>query len=60
MEIALTADHSEILKPTYNPFKFREKIWLWVPWLLGLYKLVGHESNSKIRELYEVPWVLFS
>ena len=60
MKIALTSDHSEILKPTYNPFKFRKKIWLWVPWLLGLYKLVGHESNSKIRELYEVPWVLFS
>jgi len=59
MRVALTADHSEILRARYNPFKFRKKVWLWLPWLLGLYKFIGHEINSKFRELYEVPWIVF-
>ena len=59
MKVIVTADHSEILKPTYNPYNFRKKIWLWLPWLLGIYKFMGHEGNSKLRELYEVPWVAF-
>ena len=58
MKVVVTSDHSEILRGVYNPFnKFRKKIWLWIPWILGMFKFVGHESNSRLRELYEVPWV---
>lgn len=58
-QIVVTSDHSEVLKSTYNPHnKFRKKIWLWIPWLLGIYRFIGHESESKLKELYKVPWVV--
>ena len=59
VKIVVSSDHSEILRGVYNPYnKFRKKIWLWIPWILGIYKFVGHERNSKLKELYEVPWVV--
>jgi len=59
IKIVATSDHSEILRGVYNPYnKFRKKVWLWIPWVLGIYKFVGHEHNSKLRELYEVPWAV--
>ena len=55
-KVAISADHSEILKGAFNPFhKFRKRIWLW---LSGVFRFVGHENNSRLKELYEVPWVI--
>jgi len=61
IKVIITSDHSEILRGRYNPFnKFRKKLWLWIPWILGMFRFVGHESNSKLWELYKVPWVVVS
>lgn len=58
-KIVITSDHSEVLRGVYYPFKFRKKFWLWLPWVLGIYRFVGHETSSRLSELYEVPWIVF-
>ena len=59
-KIVITSDHSEILHGAYHPLRVRRKFWLWIPWILGIYRFVGHERNSILmKELYEVPWVTF-
>lgn len=55
----ITSDHSEILNGLYNPFMIRKKIWLWIPWVLGIYRFIGHEPKSRLKQLYEVPWIVF-
>lgn len=55
----ITSDHSEIISGLYNPLRVRKKIWLWIPWILGIYRFVGHEYNSIFKKLYEVPWIEF-
>ena len=64
-KVVLTSDHSELLG-IYAPLKtFR---WLfrkhpikllkaWLPYSIGLYRVVGHPCNWKGKELLEVPWV---
>lgn len=58
-KMVITSDHSEIIRGLYNPLMFRKKIWLWIPWILGIYRFVGHEYKSMFKQLYEVPWVEF-
>ena len=59
-KIVITSDHSEILHGAYHPLRVRRKFWLWIPWVLGIYRFVGHEQNSILmKELYEVPWITF-
>lgn len=56
--IVVSADHSEVVRGVYCPTRgFRKRIWLWIPWALGIHRFVGHESRSSIEQLYEVPWV---
>lgn len=62
LEVVITSDHSEILHGSYYPFRFTKKFWLWIPWMLGIYRFVGHEEKSKLpprarAQLYEVPWI---
>jgi len=64
-KVVVTSDHSELLG-LYAPLKaFR---WLfrkhpikflkaWLPYAIGLYRVVGHPCNWKGKELLEVPWV---
>lgn len=58
-QVVITSDHSEVLKGLYHPLRDKRKIWLWIGWILGIYRFIGHEYNSKFRRLYEVPWVVF-
>lgn len=60
-KVVITSDHSEILVGLYHPLKprFRKKMWLYIPWGLGIYRFVGHECKSLFKQLYEVPWTVF-
>ena len=58
MAIAITADHGECLG-RWEPLRhFRKRIWMWLPWLLGLYKEVGHPEGCTYEELLVVPWLV--
>lgn len=56
-QIAITSDHSELFG-AYAPFQFKRRIWLWIPFVLGIHRFVGHTSGSWLKKLYEVPWVI--
>ena len=58
-KIVLTSDHSELLRGHYSPLRDKRKIWIWVGWILGIYRFVGHETRSRYKQLYEVPWITF-
>ena len=59
-EVAITSDHGECLG-RWEPLLFlRKRIWRWAPWLLGIYKLVGHPCRRRYPELVIVPWMTIS
>ena len=58
VKIIITSDHGESLgrwDPLYN---FRKRIWKWIPYILGIYRVVGHPCNKKYPELVYVPWAI--
>jgi hypothetical protein len=64
-KVAITADHSELLG-VYAPHIMFVKLFRknllkyfesWLPYLLGIKRVVGHPCGWLSRELYEVPWV---
>ena len=59
-EVAITSDHGECLGRWAPLLFFRKRIWMWTPWLLGIYRLVGHPCHTRYPELVVVPWMTIS
>jgi len=59
-EVAITSDHGECLGRWEPLLLFRKRIWRWAPWLLGIYRLVGHPCCRRYPELVIVPWMTIS
>ena len=58
--VVITSDHGECFGRWAPLTYFRKKIWRWLPWLLGIYKEVGHPCGRRYPELIYVPWAMRS